>query len=170
MSFRIFAAGVPKFNYIKDKLPDGEVFEAVKVIHAFTTMDPSFAGAGGASSDIILPDITDVVKNIAGMQFAHLLNNAVCCLAMQPAAQSGWISVAATEKNTLWADTVRHVKYNFSPGVNPGAEFMKKVSPALKDTSMDNFGVLFGLASACTKYYNSIDDKQVPMLNIQLTK
>jgi len=170
MSFRIFAAGVPKFNYIKDKLPDGEVFEAVKVIHAFTSADPSFAGAGGVTSDIILPDITDVVKNIAGMQFAHLLNNAVCYLAMQPSASSGWISVAATEKNILWTDTVRHIKYNFTPGDNPGAEFMKKLSPALKDTNMDNFGVLYGIAMAVTKYYNIIGDQQVPMINIQLTK
>lgn len=170
MSFRIFSAGVPKFNYVKDKLPDGEVFDAVKIIHAFTTADPTLGGAAGAASDIILPDITDVMRNIAGMQFAHLLNNAVCYLAMQPTANQGWISVSATEKNTFWADTVRLAKYTFSPGDNPGAEFMKKVTPVLKDTSMDNFGVLFGLATALTKYYNSIDANQTPMINIQLTK
>ena len=98
MSFRIFSAGVPSFNYIKDKLPDGEVFDAVKIIHAFTSADPTLSGARGAASDIILPDITDVMRNIAGMQFAHLLNNAVCYLAMQPTAKQGWISVSATEK------------------------------------------------------------------------
>ena len=49
MSFRIFAAGVPKFNYIKDKLPDGEVFEAVKVIHAFTDCSVAFCARSWAS-------------------------------------------------------------------------------------------------------------------------
>lgn len=170
MSFRIFSAGTPRFNYIKDKLPDGETFEAVKVIHAFTTANPTLAGAGGAASDIVLPDVTDVMKNIAGMEFAHLLNSAVCGLAMQPAAQSGWISVSATEKRVLWTDTVKFIKYNFSPGDNPGVEFMRKLTPALKDTSMDNFGVLYALATALTKYYYHIDSNQVPMINIQLTK
>lgn len=170
MSFRIFSAGVPNFNYIKEKLPDGEVFEAVKVIHAFTTANPTLGGGAGIASDIILPDITDVMKNIAGMHFAHHLNNAVCYLAMQPGAQQGWISVSATEKNTFWTDTMRVIKYTFSPGTNPGAEFMKKLAPALKDTSMDNFGVLFALATALSKYYQRIDSNQVPMINIQLTK
>lgn len=170
MSFRIFSAGVPKFNYIKNTLPDGEVFEAVKIIHAFTTADPTLGGAAGASSDIILPDVTDVMKNIAGMEFAHLLNNAVCSLAMQPSTTNGWIAVSATETHTFWPDTMRFVKYTFSPGDNPGAEFMRKLAPALKDTSMDNFGVLLGLAMALTKYYNHIDADQTPMINIQLTK
>ena len=170
MSFRIFSAGAPKFNYIKEKLSDGEVFDAVKVIHAFTTADPTLGGAAGIGSDIILPDITDVVKNMAGMEFAHLLNNAVCSLAMQPAASSGWISVAATETRTFWTDTVKFFKYTFSPGDDPGAEFMRKLAPALKDTSMDNFGVLLGIAMALTKYYNHIDSNQTPMINIQLTK
>ena len=170
MSFRIFVAGAPKFNYIKDKLPDGEVFEAVKVITAFTSADPSLAGAGGAASDIILPDITDVYSNIATKEFAHLLNNAVCYLAMQPAASDGWIAVSATEKNTVWADTVRFIKYTFSPGDNPGAEFIKKLAPALADTDMDNWGVLLAIATALTKYSNKIGPDQVPMVNIQLTK
>ena len=170
MSFRIFVAGAPKFNYIKDKLPDGEVFEAVKVIKAFTSADPTLGGAAGAASDIILPDITDVYSNIATKEFAHLLNNAVCFLAMQPAADQGWIAVSATETHTFWADTVRFVKYTFTPGDNPGAEFLKKVAPALKDTSMDTWGVLLGMATALTKYNSYISSDQIPMVNIQLTK
>jgi hypothetical protein len=105
---------------------------------------------------------------LATREMLHNLSNAVCFLAMKNTSD-GWIYVNATEKNTLWADTCRSATYKFSPGDSPGAEFVKKIGPCLKDTDLDNFGVLQHLSIALSRYSNHIDDSATPKISISLT-
>ena len=70
----------------------------------------------------------------------------------------GWISLSCSESHVLWPDTKSFARYNFSPGDDPGAEFMKAIGPGLKATSMDNWGVLAALSIVLAKYSNQIGE------------
>ena len=98
-----------------------------------TTGKLAITGTGGAV-DYVAPGITDLMLSLATKEMLHNISNAVCFLAMNSNTSDGWIYVNATEKNTLWADTVRSATYNFLPGNSPGAEFIRKIGPCLKDT------------------------------------
>ena len=45
----------------------------------------------------------------------------------------------------VWPTTKAFARYNFQPGDDPGAEFIKLVGPGLKETGMNNYGVLAAL-------------------------
>jgi hypothetical protein len=169
MGFRIFAAGTKGFHFVKDHVIDGSEFETIKVVAILQTMELSKLGVVGAVIDHQAPGITDLMVSLATKEFLHNLNNAVSFLAMKSGASNGWIAVSSTQKNTLWADTVSFAKYDFRPGNSPGAEFIKKIGPGLKETDMNNFGVLMALGIVLSKYSNHISDSDTPMINIQLS-
>ena len=169
MGFRIFAAGTKGFHYVRDNVVDGSEFETVKIVATLMNMELSASGVGGAAMDHQAPGITDLMVSMATMESLHNLNNAVSFLATNASSGNGWISVSSTQKNILWTDTMSFVKYNFKPGNNPGAEFIKKIGPGLKETDMNNFGVLMALAIVINKYSNRISDSDTPILNIQLS-
>ena len=110
------------------------------------------------------------METMATMEFLHTLNNAVCFLAMRSGASDGWISVSCSESHVLWPDTKSFARYNFSPGDDPGAEFIKTIGPGLKATSMDNWGVLAALSIVLSKYSNQIGEDARPMINIMLDR
>jgi hypothetical protein len=107
---------------------------------------------------------------VACYEFLHLLQTSVDLLAMCSSASEGWISVSSTNKHLLWVDTVRFAKYGFSPGTNPGAEFVKAITQSLKDTGLNTWGVLRGLTTVLTKFHSKIGDSTKPAINISLTK
>jgi hypothetical protein len=168
MAFRIFAAGTKGFHYVRDKVVDGSEFDTVKVVATLMNMELSASGVGGAAMDHQAPGITDLMVSMVTMESLHNLNNAVGFLAMNASSGNGWISVSTRQSNIMWTDTMSLAKYNFNPGNNPGAEFIKKIGPGLNETDMNNFGVLMALSVVIGKYSNLISDSDTPILNIQL--
>lgn len=170
MGFRIFASGAEGFHYEKDKCIDGSEFNTMKIIATLQNMERTALGVADAYISHKTPGITDLMVSIATQESLHNLKNAVSFLAMHPNVKAGWISVNATEKNMLWADTVRLSTYRFFPGDLPGSEFVKTISKTLEDTDMNNFGVLMQLAIVLSKFSNHISNSTKPIINISLTK
>jgi hypothetical protein len=170
MSFNIFASGSKKFHYKKDGFIDSDTFEPMKIVSTLMNMEPTATGVAGAVIEHKTPGITDVMGALATLEFLHNLNNAVSFLAMNSNASDGWISVSSTNAHLLWPDTKAFAKYNFQPGDSPGAEFIKLIGPGLKDTDMNNWGVLAGLSIVLAKYSNHISDDDTPMINISLDR
>lgn len=174
MSFDIFAAGTDKFHYERNGCEDGSTFEFIKVVTILQGLDVSSIGKGaisgtGGAIDYAAPGITDVMIALATQEMLHNLSNAVCFLAMNSNSSDGWIYVHATETNTFWVDTVRSGTYRFSPGDSPGAEFVSAIGRCLKDTGLDNFGVLQLLSIVLSRFSNHIDDSMTPKISISLT-
>lgn len=170
MGFDVFAAGSGKFHYKKKGFVDADTFEPMKIVSALMNMSPSALGAADAYIGYKTPGITDLMGTMATMEFLHNLNNAVSFLAMCSGASDGWISVSTTQSHLLWPDTKSFGKYNFQPGDSPGAEFMKIIGPGLKETDMNNWGVLAALSLVLAKYSNHIGDDATPIINISLDK
>jgi hypothetical protein len=147
MSFNIFAAGSGDFHYTKKGFIDADTFEPMKIVSALMKMEPTGLGAANAYIGYKTPGITNLMSSLATMEFLHNLNNAVSFLAMCTGASDGWISVSTTQTHLLWPDSRGFAQYNFQPGDNPGAEFIKRIGPSLKDTDMNNWGVLAGCRS-----------------------
>jgi len=108
------------------------------------------------------------MESMATQEFLHLLNDSVCFLAMCSGASDGWISVAGSESHLLWPDTKSFARYNFSPGDDPGAEFIKTIAPGLKETSLNTWGVLAALSIVLSKFSSAIGDDATPIINIFL--
>ena len=172
MSFRIFAAGSDNFHYEKDGNIDKDTFETIKVLAILQSMEPTKAGAGQAAAEYVLPSagITDLMEAMAAREFLHNLGNAVSFLAMCSGASDGWISVSARKSHILWPDTMGIARYNFSPGDDPGSEFIRLIAPPLKTTDMNNWGVLLVLSNVLAKFSQHIGESATPMINIQLSK
>src|SRR6185369_9660674 len=149
---------------------DDSELNLVDLLSKLQTMEPTWMGAGATAVDIVQPSagIVDLMKTMATMEFLHMLSNTVCFLAMKGGAANGWIFVSAKQSHLLWPDTGGTGKYSFDPGDSPGAEFIKKVGPALKEADMANWGVLRMLAVVLAKFDNHIEDTARPIINIQL--
>jgi hypothetical protein len=171
MSFDIFAAGSGKFHFKMEGCIDDSELDMVDLLGKLQTMEPTWMGAGATAVDIVQPSagIIDLMKTMATMEFLHNLSNAVCFLAMKGGVADGWIFVSARESHLLWPDSGGNAKYKFQPGNSPGAEFVKKIGPALKEANMATWGVLRMLAIVLAKYSNHIDDSATPIINIQLS-
>ena len=171
MSFRIFAAGTGKFNFMQDDCIDDSDIDMVDLISKFFGMEASWQGLGEVGVDIVKPEkgIIDLMQSMATQEFLHNLSNSISFLAMCSGSSQGWVSVSARETHTLWPDSVGIGTYRFDPGEMPGTEFVKKISPALKTADMANWGVLRMLGIVIAKYSNHIGSSATPMLNIQLS-
>lgn len=170
MSFNVFASGSGNFHYKKNGFIEGNDLDAIKIVSTLMTMSPSALGATDAYIGHKTPGITDLMGSIATIAFLEQLNNAVSFLAMCSGSSSGWIAVSCTETHLLWPDTKTFACYRFQPGDNPGAEFIKLIAPGLKETSMNNWGVLAALSIVLAKYSNCIDQNARPMINIMLDR
>jgi len=171
MGFTIFASGANKFHFKQENCIDDSAFDTADLLAKLQTMEPTWMGAGATAVDIVQPSagIIDLMKTMATMEFLHSLSNAVCFLAMNSSSADGWIFVSARQSHLLWPDTGGNAKYRFQPGYSPGAEFIKKISPALKEADMANWGVLRMLGICLAKFSSKIDDSTAPIINIQLS-
>jgi len=149
MSFNVFASGSPNFHYKKDNFIDGSDFVPLKVVSSLMTMDLSKSGAVSTYIGYKQPGITDLMDTMATMEFLHTLNDAVSFLAMCSGSSDGWIALSCSESHILWPDTKSFARYNFTPGDDPGAEFIKTIGPGLQSTSMDNWGVCWQRCRLC---------------------
>ena len=174
MGFDIFATGASDFHYEKKGREDGSTFEFIKVVTILQGLDVTSLGKGvisgaGGAVDHVAPGITDLMIALATKEMLHNLSNAVCFLTMNSNLSDGWIYVHATEENTIWTNTVRSAKYKFSPGNSPGAEFIDTIWPCLKDTGLDNVGVLKHLSIALSQFSNRVDGSVPAQIIIYLT-
>lgn len=172
MSFNIFASGSESFNYKQPNCIDKSSFDMAKILEKLAVMEPTKMGVFSTGVDIVQPSagLSDLVETLGTIELLHSLSNAVSFLAMCSDAANGWIFVSSTKSRIYWTDIKSNAKYNFSPGDSPGSEFIRKIGPALKETDMDNWGVLFQLVMALGKYSNHIGETGRPMINIFLDK
>jgi hypothetical protein len=170
MSFNVFASGSGGFILKKNDFIDGDTFVPMKVVSTLMGMSPTGLGAVGAIISHKTPGITDLMEAVATREFLHNLNNAVSFLAMCSGASDGWISVSCTKSHLLWPDTKSFAKYSFSPGDNPGAEFVRTIAPGLKETGMDNWGVLAALSIVLARFSNQIGENARPIINIMMDR
>lgn len=170
MGFSIFAAGTRDFHYSRDNCIDDSDIDMVDLMSKFQTMEPTRMGAAATAIDIAQPSagIIDLMQTMATMEFLHLLNNAVSFLALKPQASNGWIFVSARESHLLWPDTGGNGEYRFSPGDNPGREFMREIGPALQAADMANWGVLREIALCLSRFDAHIGNGR-PCITIQLS-
>lgn len=177
MSFSIFAVGVTgnkeggrgQFNYSKDNCLDRDDFDPP----ALLSIIPSSPDAAGVTEKIIgSPDsrsddlMTAAVSKIAEIELAHLLRNAVDMLAIN--ANGGKISVYSYLEKWYWADSNNFDTFHINGSSNPGRDFLKKISPGLVKTELNNFGVLYQLAIAVSKYDSALSSNSEAFLNISL--
>lgn len=170
MSFRIFAAGSNNFHFAQSNCLDDSQIDLADLLSKFQTLEPTKVGAVTTAIDVVQPSkgIIDLMKTMATLEFLHNLRSAVCFLATCSGSEGGRISLSCRKTNLLWADSSGVTKYGFAPGINPGTEFIKKISPVLKETEMANWGVLRMLGIVLAKYANHISGSEAPMINIQL--
>lgn len=168
MGFNIFASGTGKFHYQRDGFVDGDTFAPMKVVSELMTMGLNPEGVTTTVIGHYQPGITDLAEGMATLEFLHLLNDSVGFLAMCSGSSDGWISVAGTQTHLLWPDTKSFARYNFTPGDDPGAEFIKLIGPGLKETGLNTWGVLAGLSIVLSKFYQAIGDDATPIINIFL--
>ncbi len=171
MSFDIFCAGTPKFNYEKKNCLDQSDFDTADLISKFQSLDGTAMGVVATAANIGLPSagMKDASTAYATMQTVHLLSSAVNFVALEAVGTDGWIFVMCRQKHWMWPDTCAAAKYSFSPGDNPGTEFIKAVAPALKATGLDNWGVLLQMAKAISQFSTKVNGARKPMLSIDLT-
>lgn len=162
MGFRIWAYGVrgknrKPFHYMKDNCLDQGDFEPPKLL----SMLPDSPDAAGVAKKIVGTPESHIggaevkgVMKIAELVFAHHVMQGVQFLAMH--GQGGSISVYCYQKKWYWADANSFVNYHIF-GSNPGKEFLRTISPGLKKTELNNFGVLGQIAIVLSEY-----DRKLP--------
>jgi len=167
MGFDVFASG-EGFHYQKNGFFDGDDFTPIKVINELMTMDVSKAGVITAGIGLVQPDRTDLSESLATREFLHMLNDSVSFLAMCAGSANGRIMVSSSQPHMVWPTTKSFAIYNFQPGDDPGAEFIRMIAPGLKDTGMNTYGVLAALTIVLSKFWDHIGTGGTPRINISL--
>jgi hypothetical protein len=176
MSFNIFVSGNagtyenPRmFNYKKKDQPDDDSFDLMIITSKLMSMvDPKTAAM--VVADIPMPNVYEAVQGIGRMVSLKDLNDSLTFLTMHAGAY-GSIMVSCEEENLLWTNTVKLAIYNLSPKVrNPGADFITRIAPVLKETGLDTYGVLQEMSQAIYKYQKQVSKSLGVRLNIYLTK
>lgn len=170
MSFKVFAAGVPDFHFVRDNNPDDDVFDTADVLNTLNALGPSRLEVGLAIEETLAPNnIFSALSALATQECLHLMKSAVGFLALRKKARQGWIAVNTYESNFFWVDTARNSQYKFSPGADPGTEFFKAIKDDLIDTDLANWGVLRMIAVVLLKYKDHISDNDRVMLSIEIS-
>jgi len=71
--------------------------------------------------------------------------------------------------SSLVGDTTSFARYNFQPGDEPGAEFMKKIGHGLTHTDLNKWGVLAALVLVLAGFVGKLNDNDIPMLLITIS-
>jgi hypothetical protein len=170
MGFKIFASGITGanskiFNYDKKNcvyLGDFTTPQLLSMIPAPTPMGVAEKvfdeGVGGWSAKGMF--------KIAEMEMAHMVATGVDLLAME--GRSGRINVYSEEDSWYWAKTNSFVEFYLNSS-NPGKDFLKKISPGLEETGLNDFGALAQIAMCISKYLTKIKSSASPFLNISLS-
>ncbi len=172
MGFKIWSVGVlgsdNLFHYTKDNCLDRGDFEPPALLSAIPD-SPNAAGvakkiSGTPESHVGGAEVQGMFK-IAELVFAHHVVDGVNFLAMH--GSLGSISVYCYQSKWYWADGNSFVTYHIS-GANPGKDFLERITPGLKDTGLNNFGVLAQIAICLSKYDSALSKSRRPNLRIEL--
>lgn len=191
MSFRAFAYGEPSFHYQRNDNVEGEEFNSLQLLALLAGMGPGRGelipgnaplmvgkavggrAIGVAGSYSPSRDMGSAAMALASREFLEMLTNTVSFLAISPGAggDNARILVTARNRHALWPTTIRFASYNFSPGDDPGTEFVRTISPSLKETDLNHWGVLRSLVLILSQYSNWITDTNTtPFISIELDK
>ena len=179
MSFRIWAVGLrgkssttgkPRklFHYLRGNCIDQGDFDPPKIL----SMIPDSPDVKGVAKKIVGTPESHVggakVKGmfkIAELVFAHHVIQGVNLLRMH--GSGGSISVYCHQKKWYWADANSFVDCYFS-AINPGRDFLKKIGPGLKETELNNFGVLAQIAIVLSEYDSKLPQHATPNLRFEI--
>ncbi|MEP6849920.1 MAG: hypothetical protein ABI999_13770 [Acidobacteriota bacterium] len=173
MSFKINANGTKGFHYARAENPDENLFITADIISAMGSVSgPNLKGLGGGGADYVLPSIDgttrDAISSYAKLGFTYALTTAVNRLAAFRSAAQGSIAVSATQSKLL-GDKMGFARYAFSPGIQPGLEFVQIIAPTLETTGLNHYGSLRALTDILNKYYDFLDDeKDRPVILIEI--
>ncbi len=178
MSFSIFASGAANgknFHYYREDCIDGDDFEILDLVSTLTTLEQTIEAVAQATAEKIISKLLpgsapDGMGTVAFLEFLHTLKDQIDSLAMCDDSANGRISVFTKQKHTFWADDLGNGTYYFSPGTDPGTEFVKAIGASLEKTDMNNWGVLRAMVIVLTLYSDAVGQSGKPMLTIQLEK
>ncbi|HRH42128.1 MAG TPA: hypothetical protein PKY82_10820 [Pyrinomonadaceae bacterium] len=178
MSFSIWASGVANgkpFHYYREDCIDGDDFIIANLINDLQNMSPSSIGLAQAAVEKVIPNFYSggdsyAMGTLVFLELLGVLKNQIDSLAMCDNAANGRISVFTKQKHTFWADDLGNGTYYFSPGNDPGTEFVKAIGACLEKTDMNNWGVLRAMIIVLTLYSDAVGQSGKPMLTIQLEK
>ncbi len=173
MSFNANASGTRGFRFSSHNNPDENIFTAADIISAVSSVSgPNLKGIGEGVADYTLPSIDDTtrsaINSFARIGFLSALVTAVSRLATIRFGSQGSIGISA-HRSKLLGENIEFARYSFSPGIQPGIEFVQATFPALDETGLNHYGTLRVLAQILNKYYDFIDDeKDKPVLLIEI--
>jgi len=179
MGFNIFAWGYrghaagqqigrPPFQYSKnDCLTEGD-FEPSELLKVLPTSQYAANTAkrvvGDPESQIGGATVKGMLE-VGKMQFAELISQFVTLLGV---GKKGEIAVYCYQDNTIWYNTNSFETFYFGATGNPGKEFLKKISPGLVKTELNDFGVLRELVLVLGGYYFEKPKGAKTMLRIEI--
>ncbi len=177
MAFRIHAPGVMDFTYSRTNCADGDLFEAAAVMNAIRAAGPSRIGVAEGVADYVLPSAesearSGIQANLGTATRAHCGDGVTLLASCNGVGQGAWITVSAHRRRVagLWPDAGGFARYEFRPNVQPAAEFMRRVIPALTSAGMNNWGVLLEIDKALRGYYTYLHGTGCPRINVNLYK
>lgn len=191
MSFSTFAFGSPSFHYRRNDNVEGDDFNALQLLATLASMSPgrgelipgSAVGTAGKAigsraiglggSYLPSADTAGGAMAFASRAFLEMLVNTVSLLAISPGAGGDGARILVTSRHhhALWPTTIRFASYDFSPGDDPGTEFVRAIASSLKETSLNNWGVLRSLVLVLSQYSDQIrDTNTTPFISIELDK
>lgn len=176
MSFKILATGSGNFHYREQEVVEQEDFELITAIHDMRAVKPETTELIKTAVEKILPSAPappsaiDAAGILGVTIFASLLAEVMDLLATRGTSEKS-VSVGTREASLLWADTVGFRKYGFTPGTEPGIEFLRAVYPILEKTNLNNWSVLRMLAIILSKYDDHLAASGgTPNILIQINK
>ena len=177
MGFNIWAVGLTGsssqglFKYEKKNCLDRSDFDPPKLLSIIPD-SPDAAGIAkkisGTPESHLGSATVDGMSKVAELIFAHHVIQGIQFLALH--GSGGSVSVYCNEAKWYWADSNSFVEYRITStsGIDPGKEFLKKIGPGLKNTSLNNFGVLAQIAICLSKYESALPQSAKPNLRIEL--
>ena len=170
MSFKVFAFGAPNFHYLKQECLDESDLDTIKFLYDLSSFSPPYKGAAiQYVGDNIIPQkgVADIAANIGYMELSHLLCECIDFLAIQ-ADQASCISVYTQNPHFLWTTTNSYGEYRFSPGDNPGLEFIKAIYKGIKNNDMLSLGVIKQIIAVIASYGDYCQNLNEKSNNIRL--
>ena len=143
MPIRVFASGTPSFQYLRDEVTIGDIYDAADVAKLMATplqtIDEALKDKGW--DEITVDPLSIALKGYGQISGAHILEIGIAAalIKMSPIQ----VFVAVRQEHTLWPTTSHNVLMRVSTDSGCGARALfRRLSPALEDTDMDGYGAL----------------------------
>jgi hypothetical protein len=179
MSFNIYVSGLTggitgggrgSFRYSKDNCVDQGDFEPPALL-AMVPSSPTASGVvekvAGTPESHVTDGVLKAMTKVAEIELAHMVRTGVDMLAMR--GNGGEISVYCVQESWFWGTTNSYVTFKFNGSYEPGRDFLKKISPGLVKTELNNFGVLRQISNALNQYHKELPGSGSPYLSISLS-